>query len=34
MPAGGVLALIPVILFVVLVQKHIVKGLILGTLKG
>lgn len=34
MTAGGILALIPVILFMVLVQKHLVKGLTLGALKG
>ena len=33
MTAGGVLALIPVILFVTLVQKHLVKGLTLGAIK-
>lgn len=34
MTAGGVLALIPVIIFMILVQKHLVKGLTLGALKG
>jgi multiple sugar transport system permease protein len=34
MTAGGVLALIPVIVFMILVQKHLVKGLTLGALKG
>ena len=34
MTAGGVLALLPVIVFMVLVQKHLVKGLTLGALKG
>jgi len=34
MTAGGILALIPVIVFMVLVQKHLVKGLTLGALKG
>jgi multiple sugar transport system permease protein len=33
MTAGGVLALIPVIIFTILVQKHLVKGLTLGALK-
>ncbi|GAK57167.1 putative transmembrane component of ABC transporter [Candidatus Vecturithrix granuli] len=33
MTAGGVLALIPVILFVMFVQKHLVKGLTLGAIK-
>ena len=33
MTAGGVLALIPVIFFVTLVQKHLVKGLTMGALK-
>jgi len=33
MTAGGVLALIPVILFTMLVQKHLVKGLTLGAIK-
>ena len=33
MTAGGVLALTPVILFTMLVQKHLVKGLTLGALK-
>jgi len=34
MTAGGMLALIPVILFMIMVQKHLVKGLTLGALKG
>jgi len=34
MTAGGILALIPVIIFMILVQKHLVKGLTLGALKG
>ena len=34
MTAGGTLALIPVIVFMILVQKHLVKGLTLGALKG
>ena len=34
MTAGGILALIPVIVFMILVQKHLVKGLTLGALKG
>ena len=34
MTAGGVLALIPAIIFVILVQKHLVKGLTMGALKG
>ena len=33
MTAGGMLALIPVIVFTILVQKHLVKGLTLGALK-
>ncbi|UCE56187.1 MAG: carbohydrate ABC transporter permease [Desulfobacterales bacterium] len=33
MTAGGILALVPVILFTMLVQKHLVKGLTLGALK-
>ncbi len=33
MTAGGMLALIPVIIFTILVQKHLVKGLTLGALK-
>ncbi len=33
MTAGGVLALVPVIFFVMLVQKHLVKGLTLGALR-
>ena len=33
MTAGGTLALIPVIVFTVLVQKHLVKGLTFGALK-
>jgi multiple sugar transport system permease protein len=34
MTAGGILALIPVVVFMLLVQKHLVKGLTLGALKG
>lgn len=33
MTAGGVLALIPVIIFTILVQKHLVKGLTMGAVK-
>ncbi len=33
MTAGGILALVPVIIFTVLVQKHLVKGLTLGAIK-
>jgi multiple sugar transport system permease protein len=33
MTAGGVLALVPVVLFTILVQKHLVKGLTLGAFK-
>ena len=33
MTAGGVLALLPVIFFVTLVQKHLVKGLTMGAIK-
>lgn len=33
MTAGGVLALIPVIVFTILVQKHLVKGLTMGAVK-
>lgn len=33
MTAGGVLALIPVILFTMLVQRHLVKGLTMGAIK-
>jgi multiple sugar transport system permease protein len=33
MTAGGALALIPVLVFTVLVQKHLVKGLTMGALK-
>lgn len=33
MTAGGALALIPVILFTILAQKHLVKGLTMGALK-
>jgi multiple sugar transport system permease protein len=33
MTAGGILALIPVVIFTTLVQKHLVKGLTLGALK-
>lgn len=33
MTAGGALALIPVIVFTILVQKHLVKGLTMGALK-
>ena len=33
MTAGGILALIPVIIFTILVQKHLVKGLTLGALR-
>ncbi len=33
MTAGGILALIPVIIFTTLVQKHLVKGLTLGAMK-
>jgi len=33
MTAGGILALIPVIIFTVIVQKNLVKGLTLGALK-
>jgi multiple sugar transport system permease protein len=33
MTAGGILALIPVIIFTILVQRHLVKGLTLGALK-
>ena len=34
MTAGGILALVPVVGFMILVQKHLVKGLTLGALKG
>ena len=34
MTAGGILALVPVVVFMILVQKHLVKGLTLGALKG
>ncbi|MBG56236.1 MAG: hypothetical protein CL935_03805 [Deltaproteobacteria bacterium] len=34
MTASSILALIPMIFFVVIAQKHIVKGLTLGSLKG
>ena len=34
MPASSILALIPMIFFVIIAQKHIVKGLTLGSLKG
>jgi len=33
MTAGGVLALIPVVIFTISVQKHLVKGLTMGALK-
>lgn len=33
MTAGGILALIPVVIFTMLIQKHLVKGLTLGALK-
>jgi len=33
MTAGGVLALIPVMVFTILAQKHLVKGLTMGALK-
>jgi multiple sugar transport system permease protein len=33
MTAGGILALVPVVIFTMLVQKHLVKGLTLGALK-
>ncbi len=33
MTAGGILALVPVIIFTILVQKHLVKGLTLGAIK-
>jgi multiple sugar transport system permease protein len=33
MTAGGMLALVPVVIFTILVQKHLVKGLTLGALK-
>jgi len=33
MTAGGALALVPVIVFTILVQKHLVKGLTMGALK-
>jgi multiple sugar transport system permease protein len=33
MTAGGVLALLPVIFFVMLVQRHLVKGLTMGAIK-
>jgi multiple sugar transport system permease protein len=33
MTAGGIMALLPVIVFTVLVQKHLVKGLTMGALK-
>lgn len=33
MTAGGALALVPVILFTILAQKHLVKGLTMGALK-
>ena len=34
MTASSILALIPMIFFVIIAQKHIVKGLTLGSLKG
>ena len=33
MTAGGTLALVPVVIFTILVQKHLVKGLTMGALK-
>ncbi len=33
MTAGGTLALVPLIVFTVLVRKHLVKGLAFGALK-
>jgi len=33
MTAGGTLAMIPVIIFTILLQKHLVKGLTLGAIK-
>lgn len=33
MTAGGMLALVPVIIFTIIVQKHLVKGLTMGALK-
>jgi multiple sugar transport system permease protein len=33
MTAGGMLALMPVVIFTILVQKHLVKGLTMGALK-
>jgi multiple sugar transport system permease protein len=33
MAAGGMLALVPVVIFTILVQKHLVKGLTMGALK-
>ncbi len=33
MTAGGMLALVPVVIFTILVQKHLVKGLTMGALK-
>jgi len=33
MTAGGILALVPVVIFTILVQKHLVKGLTLGAIK-
>ena len=34
MTASSILVLIPVVFFVIIAQKHIVKGLTLGSLKG
>lgn len=33
MAAGGMLALVPVVIFTIIVQKHLVKGLTMGALK-
>lgn len=33
MAAGGMLALVPVVIFTILVQKHLIKGLTMGALK-
>ncbi len=34
MSAGGVLSVIPLIIFVVFMQDHLIKGLTLGAVKG
>jgi multiple sugar transport system permease protein len=34
MTSGSIIAIIPMIIFALMAQKHIVKGLTLGSVKG